>query len=160
MSSIGRYILAMALFPIILMAIDAFVAYKRGISGATEPRGISGFRRSIIALYVVFILGMAIFHLLGQNASNPNSIEIVRNVLSMLAGLVAAITGFYFGGRFTERPTEAEKRVAEAEAERRGKEAEKRAEAEKAKREEAERRAKEAEEKSKKVEEGSSADSV
>ena len=43
---------------------------------------------------------------------NTNSRAVVNNILSMLAGLVAAIAGFYFGDRFAEkRAEEAERRA-------------------------------------------------
>ncbi|RJS79391.1 hypothetical protein CW713_08460 [Methanophagales archaeon] len=112
MSCIGWYILAIVAFPTILMLVDAYIGYKRG---GSELRGISGFRRAIIALTVILILGIAVFHLLANN-TDTNSRAVVNNILSMLAGLVAAIAGFYFGGRFTEkRAEEAERRVREVE---------------------------------------------
>jgi len=120
MSCIGWYILAIVAFPTILMLVDAYVGYKRG---GSELRGISGFRRAIIALTVILILGIAVFHLLANN-TDTNSRAVVNNVLSMLAGLVAAIAGFYFGGRFTEkRAEEAERRVREVEERERAREA-------------------------------------
>jgi len=94
------------------MLADAYIGYKRG---GSELRGISGFRRAIIALTVILILGIAVFHLL-VNDTDTNSRAVVNNILSMLAGLVAAIAGFYFGGRFTEkRAEEAERRAREIE---------------------------------------------
>jgi hypothetical protein len=51
---------------------------------------------------VILILGIAIFHLLTKPV-DPDSKEIVSNIISMLAGLVSAIVGFYFGGRFAEK---------------------------------------------------------
>ena len=119
MSCIGWYILAIVAFPTILMLVDAYIGYKKG---GSELRGISGFRRAIIALTVILILGIAVFHLL-VNDTDPNSKAVVNNVLSMLAGLVAAIAGFYFGGRFTEkRAEEAERRAREVEERKRARE--------------------------------------
>ena len=112
MSCIRWYILAIVVFPTILMLVDAYIGYKKG---GSELRGISGFRRAIIALTVILILGIAVFHLLVNN-TDTDSKAVVNNILSMLAGLVAAIAGFYFGGRFTEnRAEEAERRVKEVE---------------------------------------------
>ena len=96
MPSAGWYILAIVLFPTILMCLDAYVEYKKG-ARQDQDKGISGFRRSIIALTVILIVGIAVFHLL-QNPDDSSK-ELVSNVVSMLAGLVAAIAGFYFGGR-------------------------------------------------------------
>ena len=94
------------------MLVDAYIGYKRG---GSELRGISGFRRAIIALTVILILGISVFHLLANN-TDSNSKPVVSNILSMLAGLVSAIAGFYFGGRFTEkRAEEGEKRARKAE---------------------------------------------
>ncbi len=110
------YILVIAGFSGILMLADAFIGYKREVAGK-EPEGISGFRRSIIALTVILIIGIAMFHLLVEkNLSNDISDELVRNVLSMFTALVAAIIGFYFGGKPAEkRASEAEVRTAAAE---------------------------------------------
>jgi len=112
MSCIVWYILAIVAFPTILMLADAYIGYKKG---GSELRGISGFRRAIIALTVILILGIAVFHLL-VNDTDTNSRAVVNNILSMLAGLVSAIAGFYFGGRFTEkRAEEAERKAREIE---------------------------------------------
>jgi len=69
------------------------------------PPGIPGLARSTIALTVILILGIAVFHLLVTGAEGNNSL-IINNVLSMLAGLLAAITGFYFGGKTAEKKME------------------------------------------------------
>ncbi|MFP3976211.1 MAG: hypothetical protein ACLFVK_08340 [Dehalococcoidia bacterium] len=129
MGSIGWYIFAIVFFPTVLMLVDAWIGYKRKREepGKEEPKGISGFRRAIIALTVIIILGIAVFHLLASGDSGSE--QVVSNILSMLAGLVAAIAGFYFGGRFGEKNAEqvekraegAEKRAENAEAELRSK---------------------------------------
>ena len=111
MACIVWYILAIVAFPTILMLVD-YIGYKKG---GSELRGISGFRRAIIALTVILILGIAVFHLF-VNDTDTNSKAVVNNILSMLAGLVSAIAGFYFGGRFTEkRAEEAERKAREIE---------------------------------------------
>ena len=75
---------------------------------AKAPPGISGLARTIMALTVIVILGMAVLHILVRDGQAEN-MKIVDNILSMLAGLLAAITGFYFGGRAAERkPDETE----------------------------------------------------
>jgi len=63
-----------------------------------DPGGIPGTARTTIALTVIVILGVAIFHLLVYRDGDDDG-QIISNILSMLAGLLAAITGFYFGGR-------------------------------------------------------------
>ena len=62
------------------------------------PPGIPGLARAVMALTVIVILGVAVVHVL-VNGVREEGGEIIENVLSMLAGLLAAITGFYFGGR-------------------------------------------------------------
>lgn len=74
------------------------------------PPGIPGLARATMALTVIVILGVAVFHVLvigvsGDISQNINS-QIVNNILSMLAGLLAAITGFYFGSRTAEKKEE------------------------------------------------------
>jgi hypothetical protein len=70
-------------------------------STAAGPPGISGMSRALMALAVIIILGIAVFHLLGTCPIKDNT-QIVNNVLSMLAATLASITGFYFGGRSAE----------------------------------------------------------
>lgn len=65
------------------------------------PPGIPGLARAMMALTVIFILGVAVFHVLVKGVPGGDS-SIVNNILSMLAGLLAAITGFYFGGKAAE----------------------------------------------------------
>ncbi|MEE8374105.1 MAG: hypothetical protein V3R87_10335 [Dehalococcoidia bacterium] len=114
MGTAGWYVFAIVMFATVLMIMDAVVGYKKAkaddIFGlaqkSAEMKGLSGYRRSIIALTIVLILAISIFHLL-VNATDENSTDIVGNILSILAGLTAALAGFYFGGRFTERRAEA-----------------------------------------------------
>jgi flagellar biosynthesis GTPase FlhF len=147
--SVGWYVAAIVLFPAILMAIDAIIEYKRLEKGATGSTGISGFRRTIIALTVLLIIGIALFILID---SGKDDLDVIGNVLSMLAGIVAAIAGFYFGGKVAEKPLDAAEeradaeRTAKEEVEVKAKAAEGRADAEKKAKEEVEIKAKAAEE--------------
>jgi hypothetical protein len=68
----------------------------------SPPPGISGLARSTMALTVIVVLGIAVIHILATGQEGEDS-QIVENILSMLAGLLAAITGFYFGGRASEK---------------------------------------------------------
>jgi len=127
MDTILIYVLVVALFATIPEILDIFLAYrsqnkmriilieKASLDKLTlnelkefvkesgkAPPGIPGLSRAIIALTVILILGIAVFHLLLS--------QIVNNVLSMLAGLLAAITGFYFGGRAVEKKEEPEEK--------------------------------------------------
>jgi hypothetical protein len=69
-----------------------------------EAFAMPGLARSTMALAVILVLGIAVFHVIviGIPPSNDDS-QIVNNILSMLAGLLAAITGFYFGGKAAEK---------------------------------------------------------
>ena len=69
------------------------------------PPGIPGLARTTMALTVIVILGISVMHLLVKGNS-ANSSQIIGNILSMLAGLLAAITGFYFGGKTSEKKAE------------------------------------------------------
>ncbi len=64
------------------------------------PPGIPGLARATIALTVIIILGIAVFYILLDPTKDSN---VVNNLLSLLAGLLAAITGFYFGGKTVEK---------------------------------------------------------
>lgn len=70
------------------------------------PGGMQGLSRASMALSVILILGIAVFHLITKNEPTDGDSQIVGNILSMLGGLLAAITGFYFGGRTAEKGAE------------------------------------------------------
>jgi hypothetical protein len=76
------------------------------------PPGIPGLARATMALTVIMILGVAVFHILVKGAPGGDS-QIINNILSMLAGLLAAITGFYFGGKTAEKKREEEENEGE-----------------------------------------------
>lgn len=73
---------------------------------AKAPGGMQGLSRASMALSVILILGIAVFHLMSKAAPTAGDSQIVGNILSMLGGLLAAITGFYFGGRTAEQGAE------------------------------------------------------
>ncbi len=99
------YVLVVALFAGIPMILDICLAYRSVKESGKAPRGIPGLARATMALTVIVILGIAVFHILVKGAPGDNS-QIVNNILSMLAGLLAAITGFYFGGKAGEKKVE------------------------------------------------------
>ena len=135
MELVLTYVLILALFasvPIIIDIVFAYVSANRTKnlliekasldklelaelkefikdSGKTPP-GIPGLARSTMALTVIIVLGMAVFHIVVEGVAGDKSPEvnsqIINNVLSMLAGLLAAITGFYFGGKTVEKKVE------------------------------------------------------
>ncbi|MHA2315620.1 MAG: hypothetical protein ACXACF_10150 [Candidatus Hermodarchaeia archaeon] len=63
----------------------------------------------MMALTVIVVLGIAVIHILAEGPRGDNS-QIINNILSMLAGLLAAITGFYFGGKTAEKRISAEEK--------------------------------------------------
>ncbi len=88
-------------FPLILMIVNAILDYHQIKAGGKKPdeKGVSGFRRSTIALTFILIIGIALFHLIAGGVVKEMSGDVVGNILSMLAGVVASIAGFYFGGK-------------------------------------------------------------
>ena len=65
-----------------------------------EPiEGISGFTRGMIAFTVILILGIATLLVLFATSADS---QIVNNIISMLGATLAAVVGFYFGGRTTQ----------------------------------------------------------
>jgi len=70
-----------------------------------SPSGIPGLARYTLAMTVIMVLAIAVVHILVVGCPTKDS-QIVNNILSMLAGLLAAITGFYFGGRAAEKKAE------------------------------------------------------
>lgn len=84
-----------------------------------SPPGIAGLTRGAIAFTVIVILGIALFHMIITRTAEDS--QIIGNILSMVGSLIAAIVGFYFGGRTkdkaaeeaTEEATEKTKKVVE-----------------------------------------------
>ncbi|HPQ43800.1 MAG TPA: hypothetical protein PKZ42_06175 [Syntrophales bacterium] len=95
------YITVIFLFPLILMSINAILDHQRIKNQKDDPddKGISGFRRATIALTLIIIIGISLFHLIVVKTEVNVSSEMVGNILSMLTGVVASIAGFYFGGK-------------------------------------------------------------
>lgn len=61
--------------------------------------GISGFTRGMIAIGIIFILGIAIVMILiAENGDR----QLVSSVMSMMGTTLAAVVGFYFGGKSSE----------------------------------------------------------
>jgi hypothetical protein len=71
---------------------------------AKSPPGITGLTRGAIAFTVIVILGIALFHLLITRTAQDS--QVIGNVLSMVGSLIAAIVGFYFGGKTKEKAAE------------------------------------------------------
>jgi len=58
--------------------------------------GITGFTRGMIAFAIIFLVGISVMLIMFANKGDP---QIVNNVISMLGATLAAIAGFYFGGK-------------------------------------------------------------
>ena len=131
MGTILVYVVIVALFISVPSIIDILMAYvsqykirKQLVDKASDkglslnelkellretgkaPGGIQGLSRATMALSVILVLGIAVLHLTTKEEPTDGDSQIVGNILSMLGGLLAAITGFYFGGRTAEKGAE------------------------------------------------------
>ena len=135
-NTILLYVSVLALVALLPMVLDIFMAYrsrdktrnllvekaaadKLQLSELKEllkevgisPPGIPGLARATMALTVIVVLGIAVVHILVGSSSDKDS-QIVNNILSMLAGLLSAITGFYFGGKSEKEKASAKSNTA------------------------------------------------
>jgi len=62
------------------------------------PTGFTGLTRGIVALTLLLILAVAIFHLV---VFQPTVSDLADRLLILLAGTLTSITGFYFGSKAT-----------------------------------------------------------
>jgi hypothetical protein len=67
-----------------------------------SPPGIPGLARTTIALVIVTIVGLAVFHLLVICPTCMQGKETADKILTLLTGTLTSITGFYFGGKAAE----------------------------------------------------------
>jgi hypothetical protein len=71
------------------------------------PTGLVGLTRGIVAVTLIFILAIAVFHLV---VFAPSSVpHIAEQLLTGLAATLTAITGFYFGSKATAESTQSNK---------------------------------------------------
>ncbi|KQC05612.1 MAG: hypothetical protein APR53_02240 [Methanoculleus sp. SDB] len=68
----------------------------------TQPLSRKGSARYSMMLGVVLVIGVSVFYLLLTDGTS----EIAKNTLGVLAGALASIVGFYFGGRAEEVKSE------------------------------------------------------
>jgi hypothetical protein len=114
------YVVVLVVFLCLLHLVDALSAYKfselardrfleklrGGLSPeqvsklATDlgPSGIQGTTRSILAYALILILGIAVFHL-ATVSKFSEAPAYVDKILTVLAGSLASIIGFYFGSK-------------------------------------------------------------
>jgi len=62
------------------------------------PTGLTGLTRGIVAVTLILVLAVAVFHLV---VFAPRVPDIAEKLLMLLAGTLTAITGFYFGSKAT-----------------------------------------------------------
>ncbi|MBX6423145.1 hypothetical protein [Thermosulfurimonas sp. F29] len=102
-SGIGDYLILVFIGVVlsILMVLDHTYALERlrlgEQKGRDEHTGVSGYRRSIMAIGLILIFGWVLFRLLQR--SDELSRHILQNAVGLLEGILATLTGFYFGGR-------------------------------------------------------------
>ncbi len=95
----------------ILMALDFLYTNKRLEFKAhqeTEHHGISGFRRSIMGIGFILIFCWIVFRLLMHYITTvkaDGSKDIIQNAIGIIEGILASLTGFYFGVRATPTNT-------------------------------------------------------
>lgn len=68
------------------------------------PRGASGLTSSLLALLIVFLVGIALFASLLSRGSD--STDLRKTIITSLLAVLASISGFYFGARTAQTSTE------------------------------------------------------
>jgi hypothetical protein len=85
------------------------IEYKKIVEEAnTPPKGIAGLSRGTMAILAIVIMGIALFHLLVTRQTGDTN--TINTIIAMLGSLIAAIVGFYFGGKTVGEATEAAKK--------------------------------------------------
>ncbi len=87
-----------------LMYLDFYYSHQRLLLGkqGDEHTGISGYRRSILAVGLILLFAWVLFRLT-LFSLNKISVEVIQSTLQnatgVLSGLLASLAGFYFGGK-------------------------------------------------------------
>jgi len=101
------YVLIIVAFAATPLIVDLWRSYDNVAKKGDAPQGVEGLARAVMALTTILILGIAVFHVLmfgiGPAGDQTQQPQIANNILSLLGGLLAAITGFYFGSRSTQQ---------------------------------------------------------
>jgi len=87
-----------------LMYLDFYYSLQRLFleKQGDDHTGISGFRRSILALGVILVFAWLLFRLgFPQLCQMPKEVVqgILQNAVGVLSGVLASLAGFYFGGK-------------------------------------------------------------
>lgn len=109
------YVLILASFAFVPTIVDLWKSYV-GLPPGQAPQGMQGLTRGLIALTTILILGIALFHLAIFGSPSSDVTPTLNNLLSLLGGLLAAITGFYFGTRSGQQAADAAIQVAKVSA--------------------------------------------
>jgi hypothetical protein len=89
----------------------AATSYAKGgqVAQSQEPTGTPGLVRALMALTVITIAGVALLLVLSGNTTDATDLR--KTLITAIATVVGAISGFYFGGKTAESAAE---RVASA----------------------------------------------
>jgi hypothetical protein len=68
------------------------------------PRGASGLTSSLLALLIVFLVGIALFASLLSRGDASGDLR--KTIITSLLAVLASISGFYFGARTAQTSTE------------------------------------------------------
>lgn len=101
---VGGYLLILLFVASAPTILDTIGAYILAFRTSEKPSGISGVTRGTIAVTIIVVLGIAMIQMMVVDPETYHE-EQINNVLSVLAGLVAAVSGFYFGGKAAEQKT-------------------------------------------------------
>jgi hypothetical protein len=122
------YLLLPVGFIFVLHAYDSFKAYSwardtrdallKRLEGSTltperiaqladafQPVGLSGTSRSMFTYGLLIVLGVAVFHLLAFD-NDPHALNYADKIITVLAGALSSVIGFYFGSRATREGAE------------------------------------------------------
>jgi len=64
-----------------------------------RPEGMPGIARLTIAFTIIFIVGIALFHLV---VFGQVPVDVISPIITSLVAIVGTIAGFYFGGKASE----------------------------------------------------------
>jgi hypothetical protein len=130
---LGFYVVLLGVFLLLLHLVDSFQAYRLSRSGCkdlldklpgeispdqalrlkhelfdTKPTGIAGTTRSILAYSLLLVLGISVFHLLAATG-DEEALKYADKILTVLAGALSSVIGFYFGSKATKEGAESRK---------------------------------------------------
>lgn len=90
------------------ISADQIVQLTRDLDELGTPTGIPGTTRSIFTYALVATLAIAVFHLLAFSR-DPEASKYADKILTVLAGALSSIVGFYFGSKATREGVESGK---------------------------------------------------